>query len=125
MKNDCVFCEKIVAGDYIGSMLGCVWFEPLNPVVPGHLLVVPVVHTVDFGENRYTSANVMGVAATLSKEYKDYNIITSAGTAATQSVFHLHVHIVPRHEGDGLKLPWTDQLGKGVLPTDTHPWQSH
>jgi histidine triad (HIT) family protein len=34
------------------------------------------------------------------------NIITSAGTEATQTVFHLHVHIVPREAGDGLELPW-------------------
>lgn len=35
------------------------------------------------------------------------NLITSAGAEATQSVFHLHVHIVPRGENDGLALPWT------------------
>lgn len=37
------------------------------------------------------------------------NFITSAGPAATQSVFHLHVHLVPRFEDDGLILPWTGQ----------------
>jgi histidine triad (HIT) family protein len=42
------------------------------------------------------------------------NIITSIGRVATQSVFHLHVHIVPRHEGDGLCLPWTGQHTGGA-----------
>ena len=37
------------------------------------------------------------------------NLITSVGAAATQTVKHLHIHIVPRHEGDGLHLPWTEQ----------------
>ena len=37
------------------------------------------------------------------------NLITSIGAAATQTVFHLHVHVVPRHEGDGLLLPWSNQ----------------
>jgi diadenosine tetraphosphate (Ap4A) HIT family hydrolase len=38
------------------------------------------------------------------------NFITSAGRDATQTVFHLHIHIVPRHAGDGLALPWTGQV---------------
>jgi histidine triad (HIT) family protein len=38
----------------------------------------------------------------------DYNIITSMGEYATQTVFHLHVHIVPRRLNDGLHLPWTE-----------------
>lgn len=37
------------------------------------------------------------------------NIITSRGSAATQTVYHLHLHVVPRREGDGLGLPWTDR----------------
>jgi histidine triad (HIT) family protein len=37
------------------------------------------------------------------------NLSTSKGEAATQSVFHLHVHVVPRQEGDRLPLPWTPQ----------------
>ncbi len=35
------------------------------------------------------------------------NLITSAGREATQTVFHLHIHVVPRRDGDGLALPWT------------------
>ena len=37
----------------------------------------------------------------------DFNLITSAGSLATQTIGHLHVHIVPRRPGDGLHLPWT------------------
>lgn len=42
------------------------------------------------------------------------NLITSRGAAATQSVFHLHLHLVPRTEGDGLALPWRDAGGSEV-----------
>lgn len=42
-------------------------------------------------------------------EHEAANLITSRGGAATQTVFHLHVHVVPREAGDGLALPWTPQ----------------
>jgi diadenosine tetraphosphate (Ap4A) HIT family hydrolase len=50
-------------------------------------------------------ANRMGLEAC--------NFITSAGAAATQSVPHLHVHVIPRRDGDGLALPWTGQQESG------------
>ena len=48
-------------------------------------------------------------AAELMAERPAANLITSKGREATQSVFHLHVHVVPRAAGDGLPLPWTPQ----------------
>jgi histidine triad (HIT) family protein len=39
---------------------------------------------------------------------KSFNLITSQGAAATQTVMHLHLHLVPRTDGDGLKLPWSE-----------------
>lgn len=57
------------------------------------------------------------------KNYPDCNFITSSGLDATQTVFHYHMHIVPRHEGDGLRLPWTDQDSLG--PRRTVPWRSN
>lgn len=82
-------------------------FEPLHPVTPGHRLVVSKEHVRDASESPLITADVFRAAAHLARE--PYNLITSAGTEATQTVFHLHVHIVPRHEDDGLKLPWTGQ----------------
>ncbi|CAL9324879.1 HIT family protein [Streptomyces sp. SudanB91_2054] len=48
-------------------------------------------------------------AAELMAGHPAVNLITSKGEAATQSVFHFHVHVVPRQEGDGRPLPWTAQ----------------
>jgi len=55
------------------------------------------------------TATVMRRAAELMAELPAANIITSKGREATQSVFHLHVHVVPRQADDDLPLPWTPQ----------------
>lgn len=82
-------------------------FVPRHPVVPGHVLVIPVVHIPDFTADPHVTAATARRAAELAEPAA--NLITSAGTAATQTVFHLHFHIVPRAPGDGLYLPWTGQ----------------
>jgi histidine triad (HIT) family protein len=83
-------------------------FEPLGPVVPGHLLVVPKRHVTDARVDPAVTADTYRVAALLAREAGECNLITSVGAAATQSVFHLHVHVVPRRPSDGLRLPWVD-----------------
>ncbi len=65
-------------------------------------------------------------AAELAAEVGDCNVITSRGAAATQTVRHLHVHVVPRRQGDGILLPWTDpgaETGTGGRPGRARrPW---
>lgn len=109
MKNKCVFCEKIKNMKLHWSV-EVVDFEPLNPVVPGHRLVVPVKHVSSYISDHKITALVMEQASLLGRKLADSNLITSNGEYATQSVFHLHVHIVPRRKDDGLKLPWTNQI---------------
>lgn len=114
---ECVFCDRDRISsevEYYNGVDGSVHmvFEPLDPVVPGHLLVVPERHTSDATEDRYVAAMAMSVASRVASRYPAANIITSIGTAATQSVFHLHLHVVPRRPGDGLPLPWTPQQTK-------------
>lgn len=117
--SDCVFC-KIVMGvadaTFVGSWPEAIAIRPLNPIVPGHVLVLPTTHVRDAGEDPDVTATVMRRAARLSRIIlpADFNIITSAGPAATQTVFHLHVHLVPRVLGDGLALPWTDQASSST-----------
>lgn len=105
----CPFCARIAAEDFAFARMGSVVFEPLNPVTPGHLLVVPRKHVAHFGLDRDTDAFTMLLAAELVARDGDFNVITSKGPAATQTVQHLHVHVVPRRPGDGLTLPWTGQ----------------
>jgi histidine triad (HIT) family protein len=68
------------------------------------------VHVADVGHDPYVSAATMKRAAQLAAT-QWCNVITSRGRVATQSVFHLHLHLVPRAEGDGLALPWEPAAG--------------
>lgn len=111
--NDCPFCDptRLVSPPSYFGLNGYMMmiFEPLNPVVPGHLLVAPTLHVIDATRDVNCSAAVMSVASVVASRYDSANIITSIGAPATQTVKHLHLHVVPRTEGDGLTLPWTGQ----------------
>lgn len=121
----CPFCE-IAHTDVNGIVLkrfdkselndicDVVMFTPLNPCVTGHLLFVPSIHIDKLGDTRAGAGNV--VAATykaiqlyLSEFPMDANIIANNGAIADQTVFHLHVHLIPREFKDGVTLPWTWQ----------------
>jgi histidine triad (HIT) family protein len=114
---ECVFCTRIRLGDYGAADDEAVSFPPLHPCTPGHLLVVSRVHVADAGTHPATTAAVFRLAAQLAwEQHSDFNLITSSGRLATQSIYHLHVHIVPRRAKDGLKLPWTRLLGRNNHP---------
>ena len=104
--TDCPFCE-IMAG-FPGSRVAII--EPLNPVVPGHMIAIPCQHVRVASDNPDITAETIHYASVYASQLGgDYNLITSAGEAATQTVYHLHIHIVPRRADDGLQLPWTGQ----------------
>lgn len=107
--SDCVFCERIKNKEYDDRFAHYVCFEPLNPVTEGHMLVVPVVHTPNLNDGELEAEQVGWALRYFTNDLGDYNIITSKGDAATQTIQHLHFHIVPRRKDDGLKLPWTGQ----------------
>lgn len=113
MTIPCVFCDiaaGIAPADVVWSSGDAIAFVPLKPVTPGHVLVVPRVHVEDFTTDPFVSAATMLAAADLAGR-NDWamNLITSRGALATQTVFHLHIHLVPRRPDDGLPLPWTPQ----------------
>lgn len=108
-QEPCVFCERITNGEYDDKFADHVIFEPLNPVVKGHRLVVPVKHTANLNDPNLAAEQTGWALRYFTNDLDSYNIITSKGAAATQTVQHLHFHIVPRTKGDGLKLPWTVQ----------------
>lgn len=109
-NQPCPFCE-IVAGRAPATVVrewdDALAIVPLGPVVNGHILVIPREHVTDFADDPVVSANTTYRAAELAAESdQPMNLITSRGREATQSVFHLHLHLVPRTENDGLALPW-------------------
>ena len=105
--STCPFCE-IVARRAPATIVQ--WWEgamaiiPLNPVVPGHLIVIPNRHVPDALTDPALTGHVMECAVKVATA--PCNLITSVGQEATQSVFHLHIHVVPRAADDGLALPW-------------------
>ncbi len=71
------------------------------------MLIVPVAHASDAGADPVGSAIAMRCASEWAAEQgRPFNIITSAGVEATQSVFHTHLHVLV---GGGFTLPWTGQ----------------
>lgn len=119
----CVFCD-ILTGDapagHIREWDDAIAFTPINPVVEGHTLVIPRVHVDSAATDPDIAADTMRRAAELATESEHSNLLTSIGAPATQSVFHLHIHVVPRAAGDGLMLPW-GTTGNPHAPHWCHP----
>ena len=110
MKDGCPFCDYSGPSEVIADWSDVIVFEPLHPVTRGHLLVVPKRHVARFHDDPLVSARVAEVAAReVDWREGSYNVIVSTGAPATQTVEHLHFHLVPRREGDGLLLPWSER----------------
>ena len=121
MADDCLFCG-IVAGDVPAQVVDSdehtVAFMDINPATPGHALVVPRTHSTDLMDiSDEDLERTMLAARRLAARMDDvldpagFNILNSCRPAAWQTVFHFHVHVIPRYEGDPLKLPWTPSPG--------------
>lgn len=118
MATDCVFCRIMTGAEpeprdfrALGGVTEVVAFTPLNPFVSGHTLVVPMDHVADVTQaDGQTVTDVMeatevGDAMVAETDAEGFNVITSAGAAATQTVMHWHVHVIPRRPDDELG-PW-------------------
>lgn len=88
-------------------------FSPLEPATPGHTLVIPRVHSPDLWtlENRVarelmSAAQRVGNAVESALSPDGMNLITSSGSAAEQTIFHVHLHVVPRWHDDGFGRIW-------------------
>jgi histidine triad (HIT) family protein len=121
MAEDCLFCG-IVAGDVPGQIVDSdehtVAFMDINPATRGHALVVPRRHSADLMEVSdedlsYTMLAARRLARRIREALKPdgFNILNSCGSAAWQTVFHFHLHVIPRYQGDPLKLPWVPGPG--------------
>lgn len=114
--SDCVFCE-IVAGDSPANivarsgLMSNSWenwtaFTPLNPHAPGHVLFIPDIHMSDATEDPAATYVHKAAVRYVAENNLQANIITSIGPLATQSVFHYHVHVIPRWSKDDLPTRW-------------------
>jgi histidine triad (HIT) family protein len=114
--SECVFC-RIVARQIPATVVHedkhTLAFMDLGQVNPGHVLVALKAHA----ENLYAlddgqAAAVLQAAAKVARAIRDafspagLSVYQANGPAAGQTVFHYHVHLVPRHEGDGMALTW-------------------
>ena len=119
---DCLFC-KIVAGDMPSVQVHeddkTVAFMDINPATRGHLLVIPKAHARDLlvvaPEALAACAAAAQRLAGLAIEKlgaAGVNLLNSCGAPAWQTVFHFHVHVIPRYEDDPLQLPWVPGPGE-------------
>ena len=119
MAEDCIFC-KIVAGELPAQLVdeddATVAFMDINPWTRGHALVIPREHArnlYEIGEDDL--ARTAAAAKRLALRMKDrlgcdgVNLLNSCETAAWQTVFHFHVHVIPRYDDDPLRLPGSPQ----------------
>ena len=112
MKNGCPFCDYAGPSEILMSSDTAIVIEPLSPCVPGHRLVIPKEHMEFLWEDCDIAVALMSDITAFMVElgYNGRcNVIINDGAIATQTVKHVHVHLIPREEGDGVKLPWTYQ----------------
>lgn len=123
-EENCIFC-KILSGDIPSTTV----YEDesfqaildVNPAARGHVIILPKNHAPDiFGLPNEDASKIMIVAKKIASALKaayhcdGINILQNNGEAAGQTVFHLHVHVIPRFEGDTVDIGWA----KGDMPED-------
>lgn len=122
IDKECIFC-KIVAGEIPSFKLyeddATFAFMDINPANEGHALVIPKehskdVHTVSDAAISATCVTAKKIAGAVQETLQPdgLNLLQCNGPAAAQSVFHFHMHVLPRGDGDGLALNW------GIKPGD-------
>ena len=114
--DNCIFC-KIVRGEI---PCGKVYendetfaFVEMNPVNPGHTLIIPKRHypsLSDIPEKELGNLmkDIKKISSGVLKAFNtsSFNLVQSNGEAAGQEVFHVHFHIIPRHEKDNKEIQW-------------------
>jgi histidine triad (HIT) family protein len=113
---DCIFC-KVVAGEIPGEVVDSdertVTVMDINPATRGHVVVIPREHAenlLSVSEDDLTAT--MDAARRIVERMQEtlrpdgFNVLNNMGRAAWQSIFHFHVHVIPRYADDPLRLPW-------------------
>jgi histidine triad (HIT) family protein len=118
---DCVFCRialRKLPAQFVWEDERTLGFMDINPATRGHALVIPRKHVRDLTEVEPDDLAAVAAAAqqlarrALKRLGADgVNLLNSCGAAAWQTIFHLHVHVIPRYRHDPLRLPWTPAPG--------------
>ena len=119
---DCIFC-KILDGELPSTVIDederTVAIMDINPATRGHALVIPRSHSKDLLEIESEDLSAVALAAQrLAGRVAErlgadgVNLINSCGSLAWQTVFHFHVHVIPRYAGDPMRLPWIPAAGQ-------------
>ena len=118
---NCIFC-KIVAHELPATIVDederTISFMDIAPATRGHALVIPRAHSADLlsvEPEDLTAATLAAqrLAARLKQRLgaDGVNLLNACGAVAFQTVFHFHIHVIPRYEGDPLRLPWIPAPG--------------
>jgi histidine triad (HIT) family protein len=117
MQSNCIFC-KIIAGEIPSATV----YEDndfkaimdIFPAAKGHIIILPKKHSANLFElEDETAEKALLVARKLAKAMKEelncdgINLLQNNGEAAGQTVFHFHIHLIPRFTGDTVKMTWT------------------
>jgi histidine triad (HIT) family protein len=117
--DDCIFC-RIVAGNLPSTRIHeddrAIVIMDINPATRGHALVIPRAHARDLSDipdddlaHCATVAKRIAARAVSGLGASGVTIMQSNGAAAWQTVFHYHVHVIPRYDDDPLVLPWNPE----------------
>jgi histidine triad (HIT) family protein len=119
--TDCLFCS-IVAGEIPAEVVAederTITFMDISPATRGHALVIPRAHARDLYEISALDLAACAVAAQRAALVArdrlgadGVNLLNSCQAEAWQSVFHFHIHVIPRYQDDPLRLPWEPVTG--------------
>jgi histidine triad (HIT) family protein len=127
--SSCIFCA-IVSGAAPARIVHdddrTLAFMDLFPLTRGHALVIPKVHSENLFDAEpddalavMRTAQVVARAAMRAYEPDGLNLLQTNGVAAMQTVFHLHVHVLPRYRDDGFKVSFDRRQGTGAELDDS------
>lgn len=121
MDDNCPFCKVELERDIIASTSLSIAFFDGFPVSPGHALIIPRRHVASFfdltkDEQLDMLKLVDTVKSIIDDEYNPdgYNVGVNVGETAGQSIFHVHMHLIPRYKGD---VPNPRGGVRGVIPS--------
>jgi histidine triad (HIT) family protein len=116
VADPCIFCgivDGTLPSETIDSDERTLSFMDINPATRGHALVIPRAHSRDLMDIEPADLEATVLAAQRlcrrmeeALEPDGFNVLNACRPAAWQTVFHFHLHVIPRYEDDPLKLPW-------------------